>query len=198
MSILGNAQAAKRWLNACPPNITEVNKSIERIIRDARAADETMQHIRALFKQEPVVNKEATILDMMREAARLAQEHPNRREVQIDWSFDENLPEVPVDLIQIQEVFINLISNAIKALEDNRTSPLIKVWAAVTDQNEMVIQVIDNGPGVNDPERIFDAFVTTKEKGMGIGLAVSPLDCRGAWRAALGGEWPGWRCEVSM
>jgi C4-dicarboxylate-specific signal transduction histidine kinase len=52
MSILANVQAAKRWLNAAPPNITEVNSSIERTIRDARAADETMQHIRALFKQE--------------------------------------------------------------------------------------------------------------------------------------------------
>jgi signal transduction histidine kinase len=110
---------------------------------------------------------------MMSEAVRLVREDPNKREIPIDWPFDENLPKIPVDHIPIQEVFINLISNAIEALENNRISPLIKVRAAVTDQNEMVIQVIDNGPGVNDPERIFDAFVTTKEKGMGIGLAVS-------------------------
>jgi PAS domain S-box-containing protein len=174
MSILANAQAAKRWLNACLSNIAEANESIERIIRDARAADETMQHIRALFKQEPVVKKEVSISDIMREAVRLVQEDPNKREVQIDWSLDEDLPKVPVDHIPIQEVFINLISNAIEALENNRTSsPLIRVRAAVTDQNEMVIQVVDNGPGVDDPEKIFDAFVTTKEKGMGIGLAVS-------------------------
>jgi signal transduction histidine kinase len=173
MSILGNAQAAKRWLNGCPSNITEVNKSIERIIRDARAADQTMQHIRALFKQEPVVKEEANILDMVREAVRLVQEDPNKREIQIDWPFNEKLPKIPVDHIPMQEVFINLISNAIEALENNRISPLIKIRAAITDQNEMVIQVIDNGPGVNDPEKIFDAFVTTKQKGMGIGLAVS-------------------------
>jgi C4-dicarboxylate-specific signal transduction histidine kinase len=129
--------------------------------------------IRALFKQEPVVKKKERILDVMREAVRLVQEDPNKREVQIDWPFDENLPKVPVDHIPIQEVFINLISNAIEALENNKISPLIKVGAAVTDQNEMVIQVIDNGPGVSDQEKIFDAFVTTKEKGMGIGLAVS-------------------------
>jgi C4-dicarboxylate-specific signal transduction histidine kinase len=173
MSILANAQAAKRWLNATPSNVTEMNSSIERIIRDARAADESMQHIRALFKQEPVVKNEASVRDMVREALRLVHEDPNKREVQIDWSFDESLPKVPVDHIPIQEVFINLISNAIEAVENNRISPLIKVRAAVTDRNEMVIQVIDNGPGVNDPEKIFDAFVTTKEKGMGIGLAVS-------------------------
>jgi len=70
-------------------------------------------------------------------------------------------------------VFINLISNAIEAMEGNRLPPLVQVRAAVTRQNEMLVQVIDNGPGVPDKEKIFDAFVTTKAKGMGIGLAVS-------------------------
>jgi nitrogen fixation/metabolism regulation signal transduction histidine kinase len=51
--------------------------------------------------------------------------------------------------------------------------PLVTLRAAVTDSDRMLIQVIDNGPGVHDPERIFDAFMTTKEKGMGIGLVVS-------------------------
>ena len=67
----------------------------------------------------------------------------------------------------------NLISNAIEAMEISRPTSLVKVQAAVTDQNEVLIQVIDNGPGVDDPERIFEPFLTTKEKGMGIGLAVS-------------------------
>jgi PAS domain S-box-containing protein len=173
MSIFANAQAAKRWLNAAPPNVTEVNSSIERTIRDARAADETIQHIRALFKQKSVIKKEVSIVDMMREAIRLVQEDPNMRAVQIDWHVDENLPEIPADHIQIQEVLINLISNAIEAVEDNKISPLITIRATGTDQKEMVIRVIDNGPGVNDPEKIFDAFVTTKAKGMGMGLAVS-------------------------
>jgi PAS domain S-box-containing protein len=173
MSILGNAQAAKRWLHADSPNIPEANSSIDRIVRDVRVADETMQHIRALFKREPVVKKEASISDILREAVRLLQEAQNKRQVSIDWCFDENLPKVPVDELPIQEVFINLISNAIEALETRVISPLIKVRATTTDQNELVIQVIDNGPGVVDPEKIFDAFVTTKTKGMGIGLAVS-------------------------
>jgi C4-dicarboxylate-specific signal transduction histidine kinase len=129
--------------------------------------------LRALFKQGSLDKKEASVSDMMSEAVRLVQEDPRKREISIDCYFDEDLPRVSVDPIPIQEVFINLISNAIEALENNRISPLIKVRVAVTDQNEMVIQVIDNGPGVNDPEKIFAAFVTTKEKGMGIGLAVS-------------------------
>jgi hypothetical protein len=173
MSILGNAQAAKRWLNAGPPNITEVNSSIARIVRDAHAADETMQHIRALFKQESFDKKEANISAIVREAVRFVQEDSRKREVPIECQFEESLPAVFVDQIQIQQVFINLIVNAIEALEGAKATRLVKLRTAVTDLNEILVEVIDNGPGVDDPERIFDAFVTTKEKGMGIGLAVS-------------------------
>ncbi len=173
MSVLANAQAAKRWLARHPPNLMETNASIDRILRDARGADETMQRIRALFKREAFEKKEANIRDIVGEAVRLVQEDPNKREIPIDRRFDELLPPVSVDPIQIQEVFINLISNATEAMEDIGISPLVKVRAAVTDQSEMLVQVIDNGPGVSDVEKIFDAFVTTKESGMGIGLAVS-------------------------
>ncbi|WP_433965498.1 sensor histidine kinase [Tunturiibacter gelidiferens] len=82
-------------------------------------------------------------------------------------------PAVPIDQIEIQQVFINLIVNAIEALEGQQMPALVTVRAAVTDSDRMLVQVIDNGPGVHDPEQIFDAFMTTKEKGMGIGLAVS-------------------------
>jgi PAS domain S-box-containing protein len=172
MSILANAQAAKRWLNADLPNVTEVNSSIERIIRDARAADETMQHIRVLFKQESFDKRDVNVPEILRDVVRIVQEDPKKREVPIECRFEEFLSEIHVDKIQIQQVFINLIVNAIEALEGQQGAPLV-VLRATTDPNGMLIQVIDNGPGVDDPDRIFDAFVTTKEKGMGIGLAVS-------------------------
>ena len=172
-SILANAQAAKRWLNAASPNLTEVDSSIERTIRDARAADATMQHIRALFKQESFVKKDVKIPDILNEVVRIVQEDPKKRAVPVECHLEESLPAVPVDQIQIQQVFINLIVNAIEALEGQQGPPQVTLRAAVTDSDRMLIQVIDNGPGVHDPERIFDAFMTTKEKGMGIGLAVS-------------------------
>jgi PAS domain S-box-containing protein len=172
MSILANAQAAKRWLNAAPSNVMEAKSSIERIIRDARAADETMQHIRALFKQESFDKKDVNIPDILYEVVRVVQEDPKKRDIPIECHFDRPLPVVHVDQIQIQQVFINLIVNAIEALEGRQAAPLV-VLRAAADSNGMLIQVIDNGPGVDDADRIFDAFMTTKEKGMGIGLAVS-------------------------
>jgi PAS domain S-box-containing protein len=172
MSILANAQAAKRWLNAATSNTMETNSSIERIIRDARAAAETMQHIRALFKHESFDKRDVNIPAILREVVRVVQEDPKKRDVPIECHFEECLPVVHVDQIQIQQVFINLIVNAIEALEGRQVTPLV-VLRAVTESEGLLIQVIDNGPGVVDPDQIFDAFMTTKEKGMGIGLAVS-------------------------
>jgi PAS domain S-box-containing protein len=172
MSILASAQAAKRWLNAAPPSMTEVSSSIERVIRDVRAADQTMQHIRALFKQECFDKNDVNIPDILREVVRVVREDPKKRYVPIECNFEESLPVVHVDRIQIQQVLINLIVNAIEALGEQKVGPLV-VLRATPDSNGMLIQVIDNGPGVDDPDRIFDAFMTTKEKGMGIGLAVS-------------------------
>jgi len=173
MALLGNTQAAKRWLAVNPPDLTETNASIERMLRDIRSADETMQHIRALFKSEPCEKSDESVLDIIRESLRFVYEDPNKREVRIDWSIDSSLPPIYVDRIQIQQVFINLISNAIEATEENANTAKILLRTFVAPEHEVIVQVIDNGTGLEDTEKIFDAFMTTKEKGMGIGLAVS-------------------------
>ena len=145
---------------------------MEKVVRDARAADQTMENIRALFRRESFDRKESSVPEMIREAARLVQEDQNKRRVPVQCVCEDDLPRVCVDPIQIQEVLINLIVNAIEAMENNAREPQVTIGATVSAQ-EIAVQVIDNGPGVGDPEKIFDAFVTTKEKGMGIGLAVS-------------------------
>jgi PAS domain S-box-containing protein len=172
-AVFANAQAARQWLLANPPNLPETSASIDRIMRDARAADEVVQHVRALFKRQSFDKQDVKIPDVLTEAVRFVREDPKKRDVPIDFWFDEHLPTVSADLTQMQQVFINLISNAIEATGDGHIVPRVMVRASATDQNQMLIQVIDNGPGVGDEERIFDAFVTTKKNGMGIGLAIS-------------------------
>src|SRR5277367_2818863 len=173
MAVLGNAQAAKRWLAANPPDLVETSASIGRILRDIRLADETMQRIRALFKSEPYKKRDESVLDIIRESIRFVHEDPKKHGVQIDWSIEGSLPPICVDRIQTQQVFINLISNAIEATEGTANTAKILLRAFVTQEHEVIVQVIDNGTGLEDAEKIFDAFMTTKEKGMGIGLAVS-------------------------
>jgi C4-dicarboxylate-specific signal transduction histidine kinase len=131
-----------------------------------------MQHIRALFKQESFDKTDVNIPDMLREVVRVVQEDPKKRHVPIEFHFAESLPAVHVDQIQMQQVFINLILNAIEALEEQQVAPLVML-RVTAESNEALVQVIDNGPGVDDLDRIFDAFMTTKERGMGVGLAVS-------------------------
>jgi C4-dicarboxylate-specific signal transduction histidine kinase len=173
MCVLANAHAAERWLTANPPNLEEAYASIRRILRDARAVNEMMQRIWTLFNRESFDKKEASIPALVGEAVRLVQEDPNKREVSIELDFDDHLPTAYVDPIQIRRVFVNLISNAVEAMQGSTILPLVKVRAAMTDQEEMLIQVKDNGPGVDDTEKIFDTFVTTRKKKLGIGLAVS-------------------------
>lgn len=171
-SMLANAQAASRWLKAEPPNLLEATASIDRIAQDAITASESMQRIRSLFKHEPFETKEVSILVIMSEAVRVVQDSSQKRQVSIEWHFEDDAPNVSVDPLAIQEVFINLISNAMEALE-NANHPRIQLRAGVTDNSALLIQVIDNGPGINETEKIFEWFVTTKRDGLGIGLAVS-------------------------
>jgi signal transduction histidine kinase len=131
-----------------------------------------MQHIRALLR-ESFEKREANIPDITGEAVRLVHEDPNKRGSLIDWHFNGHLPTVCVDEIQIQQVLCNLISNAIEATDGSANTAKILLRAFVTQEHEVIVQVIDNGTGLEDTEKIFDAFMTTKEKGMGIGLAVS-------------------------
>jgi PAS domain S-box-containing protein len=172
MAVLANAQATKRWLAAEPPNIEEAVASVERVIHDSRGADATMQHIRALFRRDTFEKKEANVAEILNEAVRLVQEDPSKRRVTVESEIGEELPKISVDPIQVQEVLINLITNAIEAMEGSARAPRL-IIRAEADRREMSIQVIDNGPGLDDPEHIFEPFISTKKKGMGIGLAVS-------------------------
>src|SRR6202041_1132269 len=186
MAWFGNAQAAKRWLAANPPDLIETSASIERILRDIRLADETMQRICALFRSEPYRKSDESVLDIIRESLRFVHEDPKKLGAQIDWSIEGSLPPICVDRIQTQQVFINLISNAIEATDGSATARIL-LKAFVTQEHEVIVQVIDNGTGLEDTEKIFDAFMTTKEKGMGIGLAVS----KSIVEAHGGGLWAG-------
>ncbi|MFM0629062.1 PAS domain-containing sensor histidine kinase [Paraburkholderia xenovorans] len=172
-SVIANAQACKRWLAASPPNLGEARASVESVVRDARSADETMQSIRALFKRQTFQKRERNVKDMVLEAVRLLREDETRRCADIEFDLPDGLPPVFVDQIQIQQVLLNLITNGIEATENSGRTPRILIAASPVDDRSVLLEVIDNGSGIVDDDSIFDAFVTTKCKGMGIGLAVS-------------------------
>ena len=126
-----------------------------------------------LFRSPPLKKKHAWPSQIIREAIRFVHEDAKRDGIPIDVQIAGDLPPIVVEQIQIQEVLINLISNGIEAMESNVRPPHLMIRAILVDECELLFEVIDNGPGLKDTQSIFDAFVTTKEKGMGIGLAVS-------------------------
>jgi C4-dicarboxylate-specific signal transduction histidine kinase len=132
-----------------------------------------MQSIRALFKRQTFQQRERNVRDLVLEAVRLLREDENKRNVDISLNFPDGLPTVFVDQIQIQQVLINLIVNGIEATENTGRLPKILITACPQDARSVLLEVVDNGSGIPEAESIFDAFVTTKAKGMGIGLAVS-------------------------
>jgi C4-dicarboxylate-specific signal transduction histidine kinase len=101
---------------------------------------------------------------IIREAIRFVHQDAKRDESLIDVQIADDLPPILVEQIQIQEVLINLISNGIEAMESNALPPHLMTRVTLVNECELLIEVIDNGPGLKDTQSIFDAFVTTKEK----------------------------------
>ena len=111
----------------------------------------------------------------MSDAVRLLLEGTDKRKVPIEWHCSENLPKIYVDPVGIQGGAHQLDLECYGSLGEHKVSPDYCSVAAATSLPEILVQVIDNGPGIGDSEEIFEAFVTTKENGLGIGLAVSRL-----------------------
>jgi PAS domain S-box-containing protein len=172
-SVLANAQACRRWLSSTRPNLPEALTSIEYIIRDSRAADTRMRSIRSLFKLQPFERKPANMAELIREAVSIIKEDVNKRHIPIEFDFEEAALMVSVDRIQIQQVIINLVTNAIEAMNTTGREPRLRIVSKRIEDHNILTDFVDNGHGLKDTDEIFDAFMTTKSDGMGIGLAIS-------------------------
>jgi PAS domain S-box-containing protein len=174
-SLLSNAQACLRWLNSSTPNVENAITSIERVIRDGRAADAAISNIRSLYKQQSTVKAPCNMVELLGEVIGLLKEDASRRSTPIEYEFEDPILEVLVDRYQIQQIIINLVTNAIDAMRDIDRQPLLRIQTRNADGGRVLTEFIDNGHGLpaDGADRIFDAFVSTKEHGMGIGLAIS-------------------------
>jgi PAS domain S-box-containing protein len=174
-SLLANAQACFRWLNAPTPNIENAVASIERVVRDGRAADAAIRNIRSIYKQQPCVKASFKMVELLGEVIGLLKEDASRRSMPIEYEFEGPVLEVLVDRFQIQQIIINLVTNAIDAMQVIDRQALLRIRIRNAEGGRVLTEFIDNGHGLQDgqADRIFDAFVSTKENGMGIGLAIS-------------------------
>jgi signal transduction histidine kinase len=171
-----NGNAARRWLSANPPNLHEANEAINRIIRDGNRASDVIARIRAFLKKGEHVAHSVDINDVIVEIVTITHSEVIRRGASLQAELMANLPAVVGDRVQLQQVLLNLVINALDAMNSLTDRPRsIVVRTTGHQQDSILIAVQDSGIGLDQEQaaRLFDAFFTTKPEGLGMGLSIS-------------------------
>jgi C4-dicarboxylate-specific signal transduction histidine kinase len=183
-----NAEAALRWLGGHPPDLEEVRQSLDAIIKDGNRAGDVIGRIRALIKKVPPRHDQLDINEAILEVIEVTRSELLRNGVSLQTELVKGLPLIRGDRIQLQQIVLNLIMNAVEAMSDASKGSRDLLISTVEDKsNGVLVAVRDSGPGLNPEslERLFDPFYTTKPGGMGMGLSI----CRSIMEAHGGRVW---------
>jgi hypothetical protein len=185
-AVVSNGNACLRWLSAQPPNLGKAMEAAERIVRDGKDAGEVVRRIRALFKRAAHEEVPLDLNDVIVEVLSLVRSETEKRRVTIETELAPDLPPVTGDRVQLQQLILNLLLNGIEAMDPVTDRPRrLFIRSGRNSEDMVLVQVQDSGVGLKDPDGVFDAFFTTKENGMGMGLAI----CRSVVQAHNGRLW---------
>jgi PAS domain S-box-containing protein len=168
-----NAKASLRWLQRDPPDLLEVRKGTERIMEAGTLASEIIDRLRSLYKKAPPKRELVAINEVIGEMVLLLRGEANEHAVSIRPDLAADLPRILSDRVQLQQVLMNLMLNAIEAMKDTGGALTVKTGRGEHDQ--VLTSVSDTGVGLpaGKTDEIFNAFFTTKSQGSGMGLAIS-------------------------
>ena len=186
--VVTSAQAALRWLDMDPPDLQGLRRALDRIVRDGGRVGEVVDRIRALIAKAPTRKDSLDINNMILDVISLTRSEVHRNGVALRTRLAPVLPLVAGDRVQLQQVMLNLILNAVEALSgvsEGTRDLLISSGDGGADGVHVAVQ--DSGPGLTPEsvDRLFEAFYTTKPTGMGMGLAI----CRSIVEAHGGRLW---------
>ena len=179
------ARAALRLLAVPAPNLERIRQAMDHALEQTVRSGEIIRRLRAFVTRDQVARQPESIAQLIQEASALALVGAKEHGIKALISIDPDMPEVAIDRVQIQQVLLNLIRNAVEAM-DGRAVRELGV-AAVARADDVLISVTDTGGGI-PPEikaKLFQPFVTTKSEGMGIGLSI----CRTIIEAHSGRLW---------
>jgi two-component system, LuxR family, sensor kinase FixL len=187
-AIITNGEAALRWMARAEPDLGEARDALKRVIQDGERASEVIRRIRALTRK---AEQNSSLLDLnavIDESVALVEREIAGHGVILSLDLDRDLPPVLADRIQLQQVLINLLLNALQAMDAVAPETRRLALRSFADAGgNPCLAVVDSGPGF-DPEtagKLFSAFFTTKASGMGMGLSI----CRSIVEACGGRIW---------
>ncbi len=183
-----SAEAALRWLGAAPPNLNEVSRLLGRIVKDGGRAADVIHRIRGLVKKAPPRMVRLDINEVVLDVIALTRSELLKHNISLQTELAVSWPLIEGDRIQLQQVILNLILNAVEAMSDvDEGTRELHISTGRDASNNVLVTVRDFGPGL-DPQsadHLFDAFYTTKPNGLGMGLPI----CRSIIEAHGGRLW---------
>lgn len=172
---LMNAETALRWLAASPPKLESAGQCLDRIITDSKRGGDIISRIRDLARKTPAEREDLGINEVVLEVIGLTRSEMSDRGVLVRTNLTEGLPCILSDRVQLQQVILNLIMNAIEAMDEvAEGSRELLISTGNAEAGGVLLTVTDTGPGLSpaSPARIFEAFYTTKPSGLGMGLSI--------------------------
>jgi len=169
-----SANALLRWLAHDPPDLERARAAATRIEQDGNRAADVINRLRSFYKKgTPPQRESIKVKDMIHEMIVLLRDEAVRQSITIRSELDAKAPSILADRVQLQQVFMNLMLNAVEAMTD--TGGELTIRSALNPEGQLLISISDTGVGlpVENTERIFDAFHTTKPQGTGMGLAIT-------------------------
>jgi PAS domain S-box-containing protein len=170
-----NAQAALRWLDGPKPDLEEAREALDCIVRDGHRAGAVVGRIHDLVKKAPPRKDLVDINSAIREIIEITRNEALKNGVSVHTELAEDLPATHGDRVELQQVLLNLIINAVEAMTDTNEGPRdVLIRSAKTEAEEVLVSVRDSGPGMAPAIRdsLFKAFETTKPSGLGLGLSI--------------------------
>jgi C4-dicarboxylate-specific signal transduction histidine kinase len=175
-AVVTNGHACLQWLSGSPPNLEKARQSTESIIQDGTRAGVVVARIRALFKKEEPVKNRVDINEVIQELVGFLRHEATSRRISLRTDLTSSLPAVMADRVQLQQVLLNLVMNAMDALSEGSISTKeVVIRSRKQGVSEILIAVEDCGAGINleTADKIFEPFFTTKPHGIGMGLSIS-------------------------